>query len=283
MLSGLSEIATRYDLFLIDQWGVLHDGAAPYPGAIEALQELRAAGRPVVILSNSARRTTLGIARMDEIGIPRDLYDHLVTSGEETWRHLQDRGDPFYRRLGRRCLMFTWGGDRGLLEGLALEPVESVEEAEFILNSGTSGATLEEFEETLQAAVLRDLPMVCANSDYISVSPDGTIAICPGSVARRYEELGGHVRWHGKPDTSVYRTCLNLYPRAGRILGIGDSLHHDIAGARAAGIDSLFIAAGIHAADLGIKHGESPDETSLQALFAETGEYPDYVVPEFRW
>lgn len=283
MLSGLSEIADRYDLLLIDQWGVLHNGAAPYPGAIEALRELRAMGRPVVILSNSARRTALGIANMDRIGIPRDLYDHLVTSGEETWRHLKERSDPFYRRLGRRCLMFTWGGDRGLLDGLTLEPVDSVDEAEFILNAGTNGATLAEFEGTLQAAVARDLPMVCANSDFISVSPDGTMAICPGTVARRYEQLGGNVRWHGKPDTSVYRTCLDLYPRAGRILGIGDSLHHDIAGARAAGIDSLFIAAGIHAAELGIAHGESPDETDLQALFAKTGQYPDYTAAAFNW
>lgn len=283
MISGLSEIADRYDLFLVDQWGVLHDGETPYPGAVETLRRLRGLGRPIVILSNSARRTHVGVAKMDAIGIPRALYDHLVTSGEETWRHLRDRTEPFYAALGRRCLIFTWGGERGLLEGLDLEPVESVAEADFILNSGTSGATLDEFEAVLREAADRKLPMVCANSDFISVAPDGSMQICPGTVARRYEELGGRVRWHGKPDVSVYRTCLSLYPDAKRVLGLGDSLYHDVAGAARAGIESLFIAAGIHAAELGIERGEIPDRERLEALFEATGQRPDYVIPIFRW
>jgi HAD superfamily hydrolase (TIGR01459 family) len=117
MLSGLSEIAGDYDLFLVDQWGVIHDGETPYPGAIEALRRLRALGRPIVILSNSARRVHVGVAKMEALGIPQDLYDRLITSGELTWRALHERSDPFHAGLGRRCLLLSWGDDRGLTGG----------------------------------------------------------------------------------------------------------------------------------------------------------------------
>ncbi|UCH72702.1 MAG: TIGR01459 family HAD-type hydrolase [Rhodospirillales bacterium] len=284
MLSGLSEIADAYDLFLVDQWGVLHDGVTPYPGAVAALRHLRALGRPIVILSNSARRAHVGMEKMDSIGIPRDLYDRLITSGELTWRALRERSDPFYAGLGRRCLLISWGDDRGLTRGgVELETVDDVADAEFVLMAGTNRETLDHYEPMLQAARARNLPMVCANPDFVSVTPEGDLVICPGAVARRYEEIGGTVRWQGKPDVSVYEICRALYPEARYPLGIGDSLHHDIAGARAAGIDSLFVAGGIHAPDLGIVRGETPSDERLEALFAAIGQRPDHVIPTFRW
>jgi len=284
MLLGLSEIADRYDLFLVDQWGVLHDGETPYPGAIETLRRLHGLGHPVVILSNSARRVRIGMEKMDAMGITRDLYDRLITSGELAWQALFDRSDPFHAALGRRCLLVTWGDDRGLTgDGIDLEPVSDVAAADFILMAGTNRETLEHYEPMLRTARARNLPMVCANPDFVSVTPEGELVICPGAVARRYEEMGGTVRWHGKPDVAVYETCRVLYPEARRPLGIGDSLHHDIAGAAAAGIESLFVASGIHAAALEIKRGGIPSEERLGALFAETGQHPDHVVPVFRW
>jgi len=284
MLSGLSDIADRYDFFLVDQWGVLHDGETPYPGAVETLRRLRGLGQPVVILSNSARRVRIGIEKMDAMGIPRDLYDRLITSGELAWQALRDRSDPFHASLGRRCLLVTWGDDRGLLSGgIDLEPVGDVADADFILMAGTNRESLDHYEPMLRAALERNLPMVCANPDFVSVTPEGELVICPGAVARRYEEIGGTVRWHGKPDVAVYETCRALYPLARRPLGIGDSLHHDIAGAAAAGIESLFVAGGIHAAALGIERGEVPSDARLQTLFEETGQRPDYVIPVFRW
>ncbi|MDH5411446.1 MAG: TIGR01459 family HAD-type hydrolase, partial [Alphaproteobacteria bacterium] len=102
LIQSLSEIADGYDLFLIDQWGVIHDGETPYDGAIDALTKLRALGRPIVILSNSARRAHVGIEKMDSMGISRGLYDHLVTSGEQAWQALRYRNDPFHAGLGRR-------------------------------------------------------------------------------------------------------------------------------------------------------------------------------------
>jgi HAD superfamily hydrolase (TIGR01459 family) len=283
-IQGLGEIARGYDLFLIDQWGVIHEGVTPYDGAVDALAELKALNKPVIILSNSARRTHVGIEKMDGMGIPRELYDHLVTSGEQAWQALRYRSDPFHAGLGRRCLLFSWGDDRGLTGGgIDLEKVEDVAEADFILMAGTNRELLAYYEPVLQAALARGVPMVCANPDLVSVTPEGELVICPGQVARRYEEIGGVVHWHGKPHREVYETCFALYPEARRILGIGDSLHHDIAGAAAVGIDSLFIAAGIHAPALGIEWGEAPTSARLEAVYAETGHRPDYVAPVFRW
>lgn len=282
-IAGLAGIAGDYDLFLLDQWGVLHDGETPLPGAIAAMEGLRELGKPVVLLSNSARRTTVGVATLDRIGFERSLYGHLVTSGEETWACLRARSEPFYAALGRRCFMFTWAGDRGLSEGQGLVRADDIADADFILAAGTSGKPVSQYEESLRAAAARGLPMICANADFTSVAPDGTMAVCPGSIARRYEELGGRVRWHGKPDRSVYQTCFALYPGAARIIGIGDSLHHDIAGARNVGIDSAFVAGGIHRRELGIAWGETPDPDRLAALFEEAGQQPDYAMPVFRW
>jgi HAD superfamily hydrolase (TIGR01459 family) len=283
-IQGLGEIAGDYDLFLIDQWGVIHNGETPYDGAIDTLAELRALGRPIVILSNSARRAHVGVEKMDSMGIPRALYDHIVTSGEQAWQALRHRKDPFHAGLGRRCLLFSWGADRGLTGGgVDLDLVEDVAEADFILMAGTNREPLEHYEPVLQAALARDIPMICANPDLVSVTPDGELVICPGQIAHRYEEIGGFVHWHGKPHREVYEACFALFPDAKRILGIGDSLHHDIAGAAAAGIDSLFIAAGVHAPALGIEWGEPPSPARLETVCTEIGQRPNYAVPVFRW
>jgi HAD superfamily hydrolase (TIGR01459 family) len=283
-IQGLGEIAGDYDLFLIDQWGVIHNGETPYDGAIDTLAELRALGRPIVILSNSARRAHVGVEKMDSMGIPRALYDHIVTSGEQAWQALRHRKDPFHAGLGRRCLLFSWGADRGLTGGgVDLDLVEDVAEADFILMAGTNREPLEHYEPVLQSALARDIPMICANPDLVSVTPDGELVICPGQIAHRYEEIGGFVHWHGKPHREVYEACFALFPDAKRILGIGDSLHHDIAGAAAAGIDSLFIAAGVHAPALGIEWGEPPSPARLETVCTEIGQRPNYAVPVFRW
>jgi HAD superfamily hydrolase (TIGR01459 family) len=283
-LQGLGDIAADYDLFLIDQWGVIHNGETPYEGALEALARIKELGKPLIILSNSARRAHVGMQKMDSMGIGRDLYDQLITSGEQAWQALASREDPFYAALGRRCLLFSWGDDRGLTGGgVDLEPVDDLSEADFILMAGTNREPLEHYEPVLREALERDIPMVCANPDLVSVTPEGDLVICPGQVARRFEDIGGKVSWHGKPYRQVYETCFGLYPGANRILGIGDSLYHDIAGADRAGIDSLFIASGIHAPALGIDWGEAPEAGKLAALAAEYGHSPDYVASTFRW
>ncbi|HWI27182.1 MAG TPA: TIGR01459 family HAD-type hydrolase [Stellaceae bacterium] len=285
LLSGLGEIDGRYDGLILDLWGVLHDGTAPFPGVVDALSRLKQAGKRLCVLSNAPRRAHLVEQRMNEIGLVRGLYDHVHSSGEEAWQHLLRRDDPFYAALGRRCYHIGPARDDNMLEGVDLERVAEIEEAEFILNTGPSGwdETVEQYEALLREARARDLPMVCANPDLVVVS-QGRRAICAGVVAQRYEALGGRVRWHGKPFRPVYETCfaaLGIADRR-RILAVGDSLRTDIAGANAAGIASLLVTGGIHAEEFGLVGGQ-PDLDRLVEAVAASGHRPDAVIAHFRW
>lgn len=285
IIEGLSEVADRYALFLVDQWGVLHDGQSPHEGAIEALQALRSAGKKIVILSNSSKRLSLTLPRMAGMGFGPDCYDHCVTSGEEVWQELNKREEPFYAALGRRCFLFSWDGDTSMVDGLDLTGTGDIEEADFILNAGTQSGTvdLSAYEPILQHAAARGLPMICANPDFVSVAPDGSLNICPGATARRYEEIGGKVDYRGKPHAPVYERCLAHEPEARPVLAIGDSLYHDIGGANAAEIDSLFVASGIHGADAGVDAARGLDPDRLAALYEKEGQAPTYTMTRFRW
>ncbi len=143
----------------------------------------------------------------------RALYDDVITSGEMAWQEMKAGEVPFLRDLGRRCFLFTWGGDASFIEGMRFKAVETVEEADFLLLAGTSGATIGIYEDALQAGIRRGLPMICLNRDYVSVDPAGRLVECSGKVAARYEALGGSVRYYGKPGREIYEACFRT--RAG--------------------------------------------------------------------
>jgi HAD superfamily hydrolase (TIGR01459 family) len=286
ILPGIGVLTGRYDGFILDLWGVLHDGTAPFPGVIDCLARLKQGGKRVVILSNAPRRAHLVEARVAEIGIPRSLYDHLMSSGEEAWQHLKRRDDPFYAALGHVCYHIGPPRDDNMLADIGLSRVDDMARAEFILNTGPWGwnETVETYEPALQAGRARDLPMVCVNPDLVVVH-GGRRAICAGALAQRYEALGGRVRWHGKPFPAIYETCFGLLGIADRrrILAIGDSLRTDIAGADAVGIDSVLVTGGIHGEELGIAAGTLPDAARLEAAIAASGSHPRYAVAHLVW
>jgi HAD superfamily hydrolase (TIGR01459 family) len=284
--SGLADLASRYQGFIVDQWGVLHDGAKPYAAAIDCLTQLRAAGKRVVLLSNSGRRTAFNREQLARIGIGAELYDEVVTSGEATWRALADRRAPGFEDLGRRCLLWSRGGERGLVEGQALEVVEDVALADFVLLAGTADdARLEDFTAVLEQAAGRGLPLVCANPDVVVVQPGGGFGMAPGAVAAHYEGLGGRVAYVGKPHRPVYQLCLEaLSPLPqGAVLTIGDSVAHDIAGGAAMGLATALIMGGIHAPLFDLERGPSANGAALERLQADYGASPDWVLPRFRW
>ena len=286
LIRGISALAPSYDGFIVDLWGVVHDGIAPLPGVLDCLRALVVAGRRIVLLSNAPRRADDVVERITQIGVPADLYHDVMSSGEEAWQHLFRRRDPFYAALGRQCLHIGSERDNGIREGLALEFVESAEEAEFILNTGPAGwdDTIDDYAPLLERALQRALPMVCANPDLV-VLHGGRLALCAGALAQWYEERGGVVRSHGKPFRSVYDKCLVLLgiDERSRVLAVGDSIRTDIGGAAAAGLDSVLIAGGIHAEEFGLMSGEPLDLGRIEAALRRASCRPIAVAPNFCW
>ena len=287
ILEGLRAVADRYDAYIVDVWGVLYDGGdKAYPGVIDCLERLKARGSKVVVLSNSPRRREIVKERLDSIGIDGSFYAHLVTSGEETHRHLRTRPDAWYRKLGTRA--FDTGPARfsGLVDGTEFVIVGNVEDADLILNTGPNGLDdkVSDYEAAMQSGIRRNLPMICANPD-IEVVMDGRLTVCAGGIARRYAELGGDIRYHGKPHAEIYERCFDLLdgiPRK-RIAGIGDGLLTDIPGAREAGIDSLLACAGLPSGEMGIPSGTRPDPVALSRLCESYREKPTAALSTLAW
>jgi HAD superfamily hydrolase (TIGR01459 family) len=286
MLTGVSQLVGNYDGFIVDQWGVLHDGVNRYPGARDCVRRLHGTGKRIVVLSNTGQSADRNLSLMQGMGFDAAWFDGFVGAGEDARSALAERREPFHRSLGRRCYAFTRGGNASLIEGIGLERVAAVEEAEFLVVIGIDSPPLgvADYEPLLQAGIARRLPMVCANPDIVRVSPAGTVA-APGALARRYEELGGRVFHHGKPYPAIYASCLRALDGCdpGRVIAIGDSIEHDVLGASRAGLACAFIAGGIHANALVDRWGELPSASRWQAFAADAAAKPDYVLPALVW
>jgi HAD superfamily hydrolase (TIGR01459 family) len=286
LFDGMAPLAERYDGYVVDLWGVLHDGVTAFPHALDCLARLRALGKGIVVLSNAPRRSSEVAGRMSELGIPAALYDFVLSSGEIAWHCLRDRPDDWYRKLGNRCFHLGPERDHGMRDGLPLDFVDEPAAAEFILNTGAHSAldTAETYARELETGIALGLPMVCANPD-LEVIRGGRREICAGALAKRYQELGGEVRYHGKPHAGTYDDCFAALgnPERSRVAAIGDSLRTDIAGATAAGFDGIFIVGGIYAEGLGVVEGEMPPVERLAELYASEGQWPVAAMPLFRW
>jgi len=282
-IAGFGEIADAYDVCLVDQWGVLHDGHMAQPEAVDVMQRLKAAGKQLVILSNSSRRVEATRRNMVRMEIDPCLFDGFVTSGEQVWQALSRRSDPFYAAFTAHCAVYQWVEDGVFLDGLDVERVDSIDAAELILLNGTRRDRPLQTEAIISRGVERGLPLVCTNSDLVVITPAGELVECPGAIARRYAALGGVVRWYGKPTPGAYRLALQSIDPGARVVAIGDSLYHDIGGAQAAGIDSLFISDGIHRPDL----CEGGDGThtceSLERVYRQHNVAPTYCSRRLVW
>ncbi len=283
---GLAPLAERYDGYIVDLWGVMHDGLRAYPEAVACLGRLRALGKRVLLLSNAPRRVAQIMARNEEIGIPKTLATAVMSSGEDTWRHLSTRPDAWYRALGKRCYHLGPERDYNMREGLNLTFVEDLGEADFVLNTGALGEddTVADYEDFLQDALRHGLRMICANPD-LEVMRGEHREICAGIVAARYAEIGGEVRYHGKPHAGIYDACFPLLkdiPRA-RIAAIGDTLRTDIAGANTVGIAGIFVMNGLQAGQLGVDARGYAKPERLAAQCLAEGHRPDAALPVLRW
>jgi HAD superfamily hydrolase (TIGR01459 family) len=283
---GVAALAQRFEGFILDQWGILHDGTRPYPGAIECLERLRGAGKRIVVLSNSGRREAENIRIMGAMGFDARLFDRFVAAGEDAREAIERRETPFHARLGKRYYAFTRDDNVAVLEGLAVQRVAQPEDAEFLVVLGIDSPRLgvADYEPLLAAGAARRLPMICANPDIVRVSPEGLLD-APGALAQRYEQLGGEVFYHGKPHVAIYESCLAAMPGLprGKVVAIGDSLEHDILGASRAGLRSAFVAGGIHVDELDAAWGELPSPAAWRRFLDGAIARPDYLLAAFAW
>lgn len=274
VLPDITKLLARYDAFLVDQFGTLHDGVTPYPGAGAALRRMRAAGRRVVLLSNSGKPAAANARRLERMGLDADLYDLQLTSGEVGVRLLAEGAIPAARGR-RRCLLLERDGDGRMLEAVGLEAV-GPDAADLVIIAGSEGDrhSLDWYAGVLAGPVRRGVPALCLNPDRTMLTPTG-LAFGAGQIAERYAAMGGSVTWIGKPYRAIYDMALAELgnPPPARVAGIGDSVEHDIAGARAAGCAAWLVRTGIIA---------GWDDAAIAAECARRGAVPDGMLAAFR-
>ncbi|MBL0319129.1 MAG: TIGR01459 family HAD-type hydrolase [Alphaproteobacteria bacterium] len=279
-IQTLDAIIDQYDAFIIDLWGVIHDGQALYPGVLDTLRQLQVSGKQALFLSNAPRRAHRAKELLDTLGVPVELYKHIVTSGEVAHHYVQHH--PVFSQSPHYYI--GPDRDRGMFDDLASSETHDPAEASFMLVTGYDhdDSLADEKNPQLKAALKHGLPLLCANPDLVIVRHSGKQALCAGVIAQSYESMGGQVEYFGKPFKQVYQRCfdiLNVSPQ--KIAAIGDSLSHDIRGANNVGVDSYLVLQGIHGNELGFTHGRPVDKMLFEHVCKSHHGYPTGVLERF--
>lgn len=273
--ASVDELASHFDIFLIDQFGVLHNGSQAFPGSPEALQRLRQLGKTCVIISNSGKRAALNAARLDNLGFPASAYHSVMTSGEVAWNQLKQGLVTEKINPGARCYLLVNDADYSLLDGLELQSVDSVTEADLVLLAGMGAErlSLDAYLDLFNPVIERTIPCICTNPDKVSVSASGK-HFSVGRIAEELELRGADITWIGKPYTPIYDAILdglNVTDRS-RVICVGDSIEHDIAGGASAGLSTALVRTGIL---------DDLTDENRQAEYARYAVCPDYILPAF--
>lgn len=283
VLRSLGDLVGRYDALLCDVWGVVHDGRKALERPCAALSRWGRDAGPVTLISNSPRRSRDVALQLDGLGVPRTAWSSLVTSGDVTRDLLRARAPGPAFAIGPER-------DLPLYEGLGLE-FAPIAEAAFISCTGLfddESETPQDYLELLPPAAARGIPMICANPDRV-VQRGDRLVYCAGALADLYEEAGGDVFMAGKPHPPIYEASLRAAAEAvghgldhRRTLAVGDALATDMAGAAAQGLDALFVAGGIHAAETLVGAGEV-DAARVAALLGQSNLTARYAMAELAW
>jgi HAD superfamily hydrolase (TIGR01459 family) len=273
----LNELSALYDVFFIDQFGVLRGGEAAYAGAAHALARLKAQGKTIVILSNSGRSGQYNAARLVGLGFDSSSFDYFITSGDVALALLESGLLPIEMTKHSQSLTISSGDDRSLADKLGFTSVVSADDADLIIISGSEieRIPLVAYRRLLQPAARKDVPCICTNPDLHKLVGE-TLLPAAGAIAALYEEMGGMVTRIGKPHMDIYRHthALCRYPDKARIVSIGDSFDHDIRGAASFGIDSVLARTGVQA---------HVSEAALLAQMQEAQLAPRFLLSSFVW
>jgi len=274
-LESINDVANNFDAFIVDLWGVIHDGRELYPGVRETLWDLRKKNKEIVFLSNAPRRAWRAEEGLTALGITRDLYDEVITSGEAAFRHLT--ANP----IGKAYYYIGPERDAGLLNDSPYVRVKMPEKADFAIVTGfdEDDSGLDEKMPELEACRKAGLIFICTNPDMEIVRQDGTRALCAGVMAKAYAEMGGEVRYFGKPHQEVYNHCFAILKTKNKdkIAAIGDNLETDIKGANAAEIYSILVTGGVMGQEFG-----GTEAAKIEAICENHGIYPSAAVGAFR-
>ncbi len=284
IIAGLADVASAYDVLLCDVWGVIHNGRESFPDACEALIRFQRERGPVVLVSNAPRPSSATRSQLHALKVPDAAWTDYVTSGDATRAEIATRAPGPVWAVGP-------ARDAALYEGLGVEFLETPEGAAFVCCTGPFDDEIDEPEDyrsRFEVCVARGLPMICANPDKVVRRGDKMI-YCAGALADLYAALGGAVIMAGKPHAPIYRVALQAAAAAlgrvvdpRRILAIGDALATDVRGANGQGLDCLFVAAGIDAAQTLGPDGLI-DAARLEALLIREGASAACAIPELRW
>ncbi len=277
-IEHFAALAPRYEAVLSDVWGVVHNGERATPHACEALIRFRQQGGRVILITNAPRPSSSVMKQLEFFRVPRDAYDGIVSSGDVT-------REVILSRPGQTVCHIGPPRDKPIFEGLdvSFAPLEG---ADYVICSGLENdevETAEDYRPRLERMLQRKLFMVCGNPDVV-VERGNRLVYCAGAIADLYKQMGGDVLYAGKPYRPIYDAAfgkLQPAPSRQRILAIGDSLRTDLAGANAAGLDFLFLTAGIHAEQFGA-HAD-PQALALRDAIAAADAAPVAVMRELRW
>lgn len=282
IIPALSAISAQYDAVFCDLWGCLHNGKAPFPAAVAALQAFRAQGGKVALVTNAPRPAATVIAQLDRMGVPRDAWDIVVSSGDATQAAMLDGAagsKVFHIGAVKDEDFFTV-----LPEGTVAPERVGMMEAEGIICTGLEDDLTEtpaDYRAQLLLGKTRGLTMLCANPDIVVDLGDKRL-YCAGALAGAYEDMGGTVLYFGKPHPPIYdlaRRKLGLEDP--RILCIGDGIGTDIAGGMAEGLDSLFVTGGLAADQFG-DDVNNPDADMLNDWLEDRQIYPTHAIGLLR-
>ncbi len=273
LIDRLSDISDIYDAVFCDLWGCLHNGVEPFPDAVAALQQYRALGGIVLLLTNAPRPKASVVRQLDKIGVPHDAYDEVVSSGDASqYGMLSGLAGTRVYHLGpaKDDSFFTNLPDD--FDGKTITRVP-LEQAEGIVCTGLfddQTETAQDYRATLLYAKQKRMKLLCTNPDIIVDMGEKRI-YCAGAIAALYTEMGGESLYFGKPHPPIYdlarrRLAAIKRPPDDRILAIGDGIHTDIQGGLAEGFDTLFITGGLAATEFGADP-QNPDPLLVQAWF----------------
>ncbi len=273
-INSILDITNNYENYIIDQWGVMHDGINGYDHAVKTIEHLENLNKNLFIISNSSKRKISSEGKLPKLGFKKTSFINIVTSGEMIWQTIHRK----YSNIDFKNKCFHIYDERkedglSFRDGLNISFVNKIDDADFIL-ACTPFVDMQpiDYIPMLNKAIKKKLVMFCANPDFETVEKNNSQNIfCMGAIAEIYQKMGGKVVIQGKPEKDIYvEATKSIILDKNKTIAIGDSIFHDIKGANNYSIDSILVKSGIH-----------KDMENINTLCKNHQIFPTYLIDDF--